>query len=176
MTQWENGVNVPDGVRRERVVELLAGKRWPALRAAALVGRGEGLPVSWDRGVRWYRRASRERGPRETLGRTVAALLDELRAVVWPEELRQAYCERDGEWAPSVAARQRLGEQHHADVRRLEDAAFGLRWLELIHGVRYDLRRTLASQIPLNLLDEEPPDATAAPARAATATDKRKKR
>jgi hypothetical protein len=57
VTQWENGVNVPDGIRWERVVELLAGKRWPALRAAALAGAG--LPVSWDRGVRWYRRAPR---------------------------------------------------------------------------------------------------------------------
>src|SRR6266508_4635070 len=43
--QWENGVNVPDGIR-------------------------------------WYRRASRERRPRETIGPAVAAVLDELRVVV----------------------------------------------------------------------------------------------
>ena len=90
--QWENGVNVPDGVRRERVVELLPGKRWPALRAAVLAG--EGLPLSLDRGVRWYRRTARERRPRESIG---PAVLDELQAVVFPEDLRHAYCEGDGE-------------------------------------------------------------------------------
>jgi transcriptional regulator with XRE-family HTH domain len=174
VTQWENGVNVPDGIRRERVVELLAGKRWPALRSAALTG--DGLPVSWDRGVRWYRRASRERRPRETLGRVVAALLDELRAVVWPEELRQAYCERDGEWARAIADRQRLGEERRAELRRLEDAAFGLRWLEPTHGVRYDLRRSLVAQLPLELLDASPPEPPANGVRGASVTNKRKRR
>jgi len=172
--QWENGVNVPDGIRRERVVELLAGKRWLALRAAALVG--EGLPASWDRGVRWYRRASRERRPRETLGPAVAAVLDELRAVVFPENLRQAYCERDGEWVRALAARQRMGDDHKADLRRVEDAGFGLRWLELTHGVRYDLRRSLVPQVPLSLLGAESSDGSVTGVRRASVADKRKER
>ena len=69
---WERGVNVPEGLRRERLVELLEGRRWPELRAAALVG--DGLPEAWGRGARWYRRASRGRVPRATAGAVVAAV------------------------------------------------------------------------------------------------------
>jgi transcriptional regulator with XRE-family HTH domain len=66
VSQWETATAVPDGQRRERLLELLQGRSWPALRAAA--SAGEGLPASWARGVRWYRRASRERRARETGG------------------------------------------------------------------------------------------------------------
>jgi len=61
------------------------------------------------------------------------------------QALRQRYCEWDGEWAHGVAARQGFGESHQVDLRRVEDAAFGLRWLELTHGRRFDLCRSLVS-------------------------------
>ena len=150
---WERGVNVPEGLRRERLVELLEGRRWPELRAAALVGiAGDGLPEAWGRGARWYRRASRGRVPRETAGAVVAAMLEDLRAAVSPAALRQRYGERGGGWAQGVAAEQGLGQGHRADVRRLEDAAHGLRWLELAHGLRFDLRRSLVPRLPLRRL------------------------
>lgn len=78
VAQWESGVNVPEGIRREYLIELLEGRRWRELRAAASVG--EGLPGSWQRGACWYRRASRERRSRETAGVVVVAILEELRA------------------------------------------------------------------------------------------------
>ena len=40
VAQWERGTNVPEGVRRERLVELLDGHLWPELRAAAIGGEG----------------------------------------------------------------------------------------------------------------------------------------
>ena len=85
----------------------------------------------------------------------MAAILDDLQAVDSPEALRQRYAERDGEWAHGVAARKGLGEEHHADLRRIEDAAYGLRWLELAHGLRFDLSRSLAAQLPLALLGDD---------------------
>ena len=51
-----------------------------------------------------------------------------------------------------MAAEQGLGPESRADVRRLEDAAYGLRWLELAHGRRFDLRRSLVPQLPLGHL------------------------
>ncbi len=156
VAQWESGVNVPEGIRREYLIELLEGRRWRELRAAASVG--EGLPESWQRGARWYRRASRERRSRETAGVVVAAILEELRAAPSEQALRQRYCEWDGEWVRGVAARRGFGESHQVDLRRVEDAAFGLRWLELTHGLRFDLCRSLVSQLPLRLLEGEPCD------------------
>ena len=151
--QWESGVNVPDGLRRERLVDLLAGRLWPQLREAALVG--EGLPAAWDRGVRWYRRASRERRLRETLGGVVVAVLDDLRASQSLEVLWRQYRDQDGEWVHGVAGRCGLDPTHRSDLRRVEDAAYGLRWLELAHGLRLDPRRSLVPQFPLGFLNRE---------------------
>ena len=114
VAEWESGVNVPEGIRREYLIELLEGRRWR-----------------------------------------------ELRAVASPQALRERYCERDGDWARGVAARQGRGEEHQADLRRVEDAAFGLRWLELAHGRRFDLRGSLVPQLPLALLDGETGDGRA---------------
>jgi hypothetical protein len=47
-----------------------------------------------------------------------------------------------------------LGEAHRADLRRSEDAAFGLRSLEFAFGLRFDLRRSLAPQWPPSRLDQ----------------------
>jgi transcriptional regulator with XRE-family HTH domain len=153
VAQWESGVNVPEGLRREHLIELLDGQRWPELRAAALAG--DGLPAAWDRGARWYRRASRERRQRETVGAAVAAVLTYLRDVASPEALRQRYCGHDGEWVRGVAAGSELDEVQPLDLRRTEDAAYGLRWLEIEHDRQFDLRKSLVLQLSLGLLDEE---------------------
>ena len=154
VAQWERGTAVPEGVRRERLVELLEGRRWPELRAAAI--GDDGLPAPWERAARWYRRASREQRTREPVGGVVAKILDELRTVASLGALREQYCGRDGEWVRTVADRCGLGEAHRTDLRRVEDAAYGLRWLELAHGLCLDLRHSLATQVPLSLIGEAP--------------------
>ena len=153
VAQWESGVNVPDGLRREHLIELLDGQRWPELRAAALAG--DGLPAAWDRGARWFRRASRERRPRETIGAAVAAVLAHLQDVASAAALRQRYCAHDGEWVRGVAVRCGLAEKQPVDLRRIEDAAYGLRWLEIKRGRQIDLRKSLVPQLSLDLLDQE---------------------
>jgi hypothetical protein len=161
VSQWEAGHKVPDGLRRERLRELLDGRLWPELRSVLL--GSQDFPGSWLEAVRWYRRASRGRGPRESAGAVVAAILDPLRALGSPAVLRLSYLERDGEWAHAVADQRGLGSTCRADLRRIEDAAHGLRWLEVVHGQRFDLSRSLVPQLPLALLDansrDERPDA-----------------
>jgi transcriptional regulator with XRE-family HTH domain len=150
VSQWETATAVPDGQRRERLLELLQGHAWPALRTAA--SAGEGLPASWARGVRWYRRASRERRARETEGRVIAAVLEQLRSAESLGALRGRYREHDGDWAHGVATRCGRGEAHGMALRRIEDAAYGLRWLELAHEWRCDLNASLVGQLPLSWL------------------------
>ena len=146
---WESGANVPNGMLRERLVDLLDGRHWPQLRAAMLGDAGDGLPVPWDRAARWYRRASRERRPRVTTGVAMAAVLGALRGVGTAEALRRHYRERDGDWVRAILNPPDPGAAPSADPRQVEDAAYGLRWLELARGVRLDLRRSLAPQLPL---------------------------
>jgi transcriptional regulator with XRE-family HTH domain len=150
VSQWETATAVPDGQRRERLTDLLQGRAWPALRAAA--SAGEGLPAAWVRGVRWYRRASRERWARETWGRVIAAVLEQLCSVAVPDALRDRYREYDGNWVHGVATRCGRSEAHGVDLRRMEDAAYGLRWLEIAHEWRCDLHASLVGQLPLSWL------------------------
>ena len=150
VAQWESGAHIPDGLRRERLTALLEGRLWPEVRAALIAG--DGMPSRWHQGVRWYRRASRERGLRERAGTVVSAILDELRALGSPEALRRRYVEADGEWAHALADQRGCGDACRADLRRIEDPAYGLRWLEVTRGVRVDLRRSLVPQLPLGLL------------------------
>ena len=82
----------------------------------------------------------------------MAAVLDDLHAVDSRDALRQRYCQRDAEWARGVAAQWGLSEQHQAALRRIEDAAYSLRWVEFAHELRLDLRRSLVPQLPLGLL------------------------
>jgi hypothetical protein len=88
----------------------------------------------------------------------MAAILDDLRAVGAVDALRRRYAERDGEWAHAVADQRGLGERYRPDVRRIEDAAYGLRWLAVPQGSRFDLRRSLVPQPPLALLDGQTGD------------------
>jgi transcriptional regulator with XRE-family HTH domain len=144
---WESGVNVPDGILRERLADLLDGRRWPELRSAMTADAGDGLPGSWDRAARWYRRASRERRPRETTGALVAAVLGELRGLVAVAGLLGHYRDRDGDWVRAVLDPLDPGAESSADLRQVEDAAYGLRWLELAHGLRLRLDRSLVPQL-----------------------------
>ncbi len=156
VAQWENGTNVPDGLRRERLAELLEGRLWSELRAA-IIGR-DGMPSRWNQGVRWYRRASRERGARERAGAVLAAILDDLRALGSPDALRLRYVERDGEWVYTVADERGVGDECRTDLRRIEDAGYGLRWIEVTRVALFDLSRSLVPQLPLGLLDAESSD------------------
>ena len=61
----------------------------------------------------------------------------------------------DGEWVRGVAVRCGLAEEHPADLRRIEDAAYGLRWLEIEHDRQFNLRNSLVPQLSLDLLDQE---------------------
>jgi len=149
---WEGGVNVPDGMLRERLAVLVEGRCWPALRAAMLGDAGTGLPGAWDRAARWYRRASRERRPRETDGAMVAAVLGELRGLATAAALLGHYRGRDGAWVRAILALPDRGEEPPADLRRVEDAAYGLRWLELAHGLTLRLERSLVPQLPAGVL------------------------
>ena len=88
----------------------------------------------------------------------MAAILDDLPAVASLDALRRCDEERDGEWAHAVADHRGLGERSHPDVRPIEDAAYGLRWLEVAQGSCFDLRRSLVPQLPLALLDSETGD------------------
>ena len=153
MAQWESEVTVPDGIRRERLIELLKGRLWRELREVHVTGTG--MPARWNDAARWYRRASRERQPREMIGAVVAAVLDDLRLASSTELLRARYCERDGEWAHRVAIQNGLGLERQTEVRRIEDGAYGLRWLELAHEVTFELTRSVVPQLPLRLLDIE---------------------
>ena len=152
MSQWKSGINVPEGARRQRLEALLQGRLWPELRGSLIAG--DQVPSTWDGAARWYRRASRERPPRETAGIAVAAALERLRAVASPEALCQFYREHDGDWIHSVSAQCRLPADHPLDLRRVEDAAYGLRWLELAHGLRLDPLRSLTTQLSVRLLGE----------------------
>jgi transcriptional regulator with XRE-family HTH domain len=51
VSQWENGINVPSGVRKRRLIDLLAGKNWKSLRAKGI--EEDGLRTRWRQAVRW---------------------------------------------------------------------------------------------------------------------------
>lgn len=71
--QCESGGNVPGVPRRARLVELLDGRLWSELRAAAIAD--EDVLEAWRRRARRYGHASRERRSRETVGVVVASVL-----------------------------------------------------------------------------------------------------
>ncbi len=151
--QWETGAKVPDGHRRERLAELLEGRLWRALRE--LVIEGNGMPRRWNDAVRWYRRASRERSPRVTTGAVVGVALAELRGVEGVDGLRRRYCEDDGNWIRGLSAKALACSGRQMHLSRIEDVAYGLRWLEITHGPQFDLGSSLARQLPLVLLSDD---------------------
>jgi transcriptional regulator with XRE-family HTH domain len=150
-SQWETGERVPEGVRRERLRDLLRGRRWPELRASML-GR-EAFPRAWREAVRWYRRASREVAQRAACGQPIARRLELLRGIMDAASLRESYLHS----APWHRARDATspGTDSGVDRRRIEDAAYGLRWLEVTGGWHFDLSRSMVPQLSLALLDAE---------------------
>jgi transcriptional regulator with XRE-family HTH domain len=153
VAQWERGATIPEGMLREHLAEVLDGRRWPELRAAMLGPDGDGLPATWAWAARWYRRASREQRPRATVGVAVAAILVELRGIAPAEALRGHYRAHDGERARAEAERCGLDREDGLAIRRIEEIAHGLRWLELADGLAFSLGRSLVRQLPLALLD-----------------------
>ncbi|MHB1134967.1 MAG: hypothetical protein ACYC4L_21565 [Chloroflexota bacterium] len=67
--------------------------------------------------------------------------------------LRQRYCEDDGSGARPLVTRLIPNALRHSGLWPVYDAAFGLRWLELAHGIHLDLNRSLVRQLPPELLD-----------------------
>ncbi|HEX2186982.1 MAG TPA: hypothetical protein VHN78_15915, partial [Chloroflexota bacterium] len=84
----------------------------------------------------------------------VSAVLEHLRTVDSLDGLRQQYCEDDGCWVQTVAAQLLPHVGELGDLRRAEDVAYSLRWLEIRHGLRLDLGHSLVRQVPLALLDQ----------------------
>ena len=150
VAQWESGAAVPEGARRERLVTLLEGRLWPQLRG--MVVSEADLPRRWAEAVRWYRRASRERRARLGVGAAVAAVLQVLREVDSLDGLRERYRAEAGEWASRRAPDCKADALSAMDRRRAEEAAFGLRWLELACGHGFDPSRSLAGQLSPTLL------------------------
>jgi len=149
ISQWEAGHEVPEGMRRERLRELLDGQLWPELRAS--VQRNESFPGPWREAVRWYRRASREVLMRATWGVPISRFLDSLCRAEDLETLRRTYVEA----GPVGSAVEALtGSYAGGAKRQVEDAACGLRWLEITHGLRFDPTKSLARGLPLGWLNE----------------------
>src|ERR687886_556392 len=120
ISQWEAGRAVPDGVRRERLRELLDGRLWPELRAALL--GGESFPTPWREAVRWYRRASREVPARQEWSVRIGRILDSLLRARDLAGLQLAYVEAGPVGSAGAAL---TGTAVGSVERRVQDAAFG---------------------------------------------------
>jgi DNA-binding transcriptional regulator YiaG len=145
VAEWERAATVPSGLRKRRLIELLEGRQWTVLREAVVVG--EGMPQRWQHAVRWYRRGSRELRNRRTVGEVILMTMEETRGLTTTDELRRHYRERNRGWSANAATPMPAG----ATVRRAEDAACGLRWIEIVGGKTLDPRRSLVSVVPIQL-------------------------
>jgi len=87
------------------------------------------------------------------VGAAVAVILDDLQVIVLPAPHRRHDGARDGDGAHGVAGRSGFGEEYGSDLRWVEDAAHGLRRIEVVHNVRFLLERSLAHYPSLGLLD-----------------------
>jgi hypothetical protein len=56
-------------------------------------------------------------------------------------------------WVHGAARPYELREEHGVALRRIENAAYGLRWLEIAHEWRCELNASLARQVPLGWLE-----------------------
>jgi hypothetical protein len=139
ISRWEAGQKVPEGLHRERPRELLDGRLWPELRAALL--GDESFPGPWREAVRWYRRAPREVPARQQWSVRIGRILDSLLRARDLAGLQLAYVEAGPVGSAGAAL---TGTAVGSVERRVQDAAFGLRWLEIAHARRFDLNRSLA--------------------------------
>lgn len=169
ISQWETGVTVPDGLPRDRLVDMLDGRLWQRFREARMETKG--MPGRWNEAARWYRRASREREYRETIGVILATLLQRLREVDSLEALRQRYC-AENESVRALAVELVSVPMLDKDVLRAEDSAYGLRWLEITCGLELDPHRSLVRDVPSSLLDQAVENRTRPPRLAAVRRDR----
>lgn len=58
-------------------------------------------------------------------------------------------------------ARELAATEGRLEMRRMEYAAYGLPWLEIAHGLRFDLRHSLEHEVPHGLLGARGSDAPA---------------
>lgn len=154
VSQWEQGVNVPDGMRKRELVALLDGHRWNLLRESA-IGK-DGYPQRWEQAVRWYRRASREVRARQVITDPLLLFLKELRVMSTTRELRDHYLAQGRGWTPDPSWTLPAG----ATGRLVEDCAYGLRWIEIVRSLTVDVRLSLVPQLPdalLSTLAPSPP-------------------
>ena len=107
------------------------------------------MPTRWRQAVRWYRRASREVRNRRTVGEVILATLQETRSLTTTDELRRYYGERDCGWSSAGSTIQMPAG---ANARLAEDAAYGLRWIEIVSGITIDPLRSLVGAVPINRL------------------------
>jgi transcriptional regulator with XRE-family HTH domain len=143
VAEWESAVRVPSGLRKHRWIELLEGKRWTVLREAVMLG--EGMPQPWNQALRWYRRASRSVANRRTVGEVILATLKETRGLSTIDELRHHYQGRDAGLPANPSTSMPAG----ATARLAEDAAYGLRWTEIVSGIWVDPRCSLVGVVPI---------------------------
>jgi transcriptional regulator with XRE-family HTH domain len=143
ISRWEAGSGVPEGLRVDRLRQLLAGELWPEIRAS-VIGRVDGLPHTWRDAVRWYRRASREVSNRVLWGSFLASELELLRSVNQVARLRARYAGDAGPW--SISLNRKLPPA--LSPRLLVDVTYGLRWLEIVHGHLLDPNQSLIRPIP----------------------------
>ena len=98
--------------------------------------------------MRWYERAARDVPARATWDVPIRRMLDSLQTAEDLAGLRLAYVDA----GPTGSAFARTGAG--AVERRIEDAAFGRRWLEIAQAGRFDLNTSLARQLPLERLND----------------------
>jgi DNA-binding transcriptional regulator YiaG len=139
---WERALRVPSGMRKRRLIELLEGKHWKVLREAVIVG--ERMPPRWQHAVRWYRRASRGVTNRRTVGEVILATLNDVRELRTIKALRDHYRDRDNGWPANPARPLSAG----SSVRLAEDAAYGLRWIEILSAITLDPCHSLVGKVP----------------------------
>ncbi len=156
VSQWETGIAVPDGVRRRRVQELVRGELGSAVRAQVV--RDGGFPEGWRQAVRWYRRASRTVACRRTAGVEIAGILHQLRSIADLAVLVQGFVDKP---ALEIQAVSPISVRDIAagTTRRVEHAAYGLRWLEITHACSFNLLRSIVADLPLAWLNEPVPNA-----------------
>ena len=105
------------------------------------------MPLRWKQAVRWYRRASRSVGTRRTVGVAILATLDETRELTTSMNCVITIADATA----GGRAIHRCHCQPGAIVRLAEDAAYGLRWIEINTGMTLDPCRSLVGVVPMKL-------------------------
>src|SRR5579859_5890336 len=89
------------------------------------------------------------------VGARLAIDLERLRLIGEEAGLRKQYCVDDVAAPISVDGQHAVTDVRQPPTWRIKDAAYGLRWLEVTNGPRFDLSRLLVPHLPLALLGAE---------------------